>query len=534
MALFGNCELSKRSKSIGNKMKRCLSKASNPIPSAKTVNPEPNASSERSLTPEDLQEPRGRPEPGAYIDEQRLVNSWNTGEASTHASGKGFESLHSGSPDTYEGKVWREPGSIGDYVQDQNVVMHLDRDHSPKDIGSDSDITTSDHSNSSLVSKVRRRGKNCNFSERLAHEISGAQQTEDENLRNQVIRLQNELSESQAFVLSHIPQHKSLTETEATADFTYLCGAVEEWVDCTLGDAMEDGLAKKEMFSIDDAKSFLALIPKAGRDAFSYPHTDTFNVTAAILMFLQREVFTPELYGAITPVVDFLSGIEMSMMNMVPTRGVREYRTWHSETYTAIANHADFESHKKARVDMISGQLSSLLRILCPQIEERTRKNMIKTSIVEPAVSLAHKMSLSADIYTLEWTSLHNLTFLQRQNVQLYSHEGSDSLDLLSQGRPVKDIREGEELQYLFDYCPRLTVRVPKGDKFAGSKLLKRSKIIVALIKPSCKKLSPERDPRFYIPEVTFLQWLDFIARSYSASDNHDGSDMDMGGAKKS
>ena len=116
-------------------------------------------------------------------------------------------------------------------------------------------------------------------------------ENECEILRAQVIELQRNLQDAQDFIFSRQPRQQKLTETEAAEDFNTLCGSIEEWVDTKLGDALEEKTPTKARLHYTSAKMFLSLIPNRGREAFKYPETDMYNITAAILRFLCNEIF---------------------------------------------------------------------------------------------------------------------------------------------------------------------------------------------------------------------------------------------------
>ncbi|KAG4434715.1 hypothetical protein IFR05_009792 [Cadophora sp. M221] len=331
-------------------------------------------------------------------------------------------------------------------------------------------VVASRKDNSELKSEDRGKGD-----ERSVAEVLNASRNECQTLQSQVASLTVDLREAQDFIFSRISQQHTLTETEATKDFSSLCHAVEDWVDSTLGDIIEGRLVEK----LPIRETILL-------------GTDAYNVTAAVMMFLHVEVFEPELYGVLTiDQADFLSSIETSMRNMVPVRGASRNRTWHSSTYAAIANLPSFESSRKKRIDDLSNELASLLRLFDPPIESQVFQSMIRTSIVERAVSLAHKMFLSADIFTFGWTSRCKLQCSEQVDITSGPLKDLEAVNFLAAGKTVKILAEGEVMTYLFDMSPQLSVRAVRGGGFAEPKVLKKSKVLGAVVNPG-EMLKPE------------------------------------------
>src|SRR4051794_27259627 len=59
-------------------------------------------------------------------------------------------------------------------------------------------------------------------------------------LRKQIGDLSRNLQEQQEFIFSLQPRREQITGTEAAAEFGSLCASIDEWVDTTLGDAIDD------------------------------------------------------------------------------------------------------------------------------------------------------------------------------------------------------------------------------------------------------------------------------------------------------
>lgn len=150
-----------------------------------------------------------------------------------------------------------------------------------------------------------------------------ASQNECEILRAQVFELRKNLQDAHDFIFSLQPRQQKLTETEAAADFNTLCGSIEELVDRKLGEALEDRiLTKEKSVPSEPSTMLLSLIPYPGKEAFKYPETDEYNITAAVLQFLCNEIFNKEFYCPIGErEIEFVVSIEKSMRNLEPRRG---------------------------------------------------------------------------------------------------------------------------------------------------------------------------------------------------------------------
>jgi GAF domain-containing protein len=149
-----------------------------------------------------------------------------------------------------------------------------------------------------------------------------ASQNECEILRAQVLELRKNLQDAQDFIFSLQPRQQKLTETEAAEDFYTLCGSIEEWVDSKFGEALDGRILTKEKVLSEPLTKLLSLIPHPGKEAFKYPGTDEYNITAAILQFLCNEIFNKEFYCPIGDrEIEFMVSVEKSMRNIEPRRG---------------------------------------------------------------------------------------------------------------------------------------------------------------------------------------------------------------------
>ncbi|PBP17640.1 hypothetical protein BUE80_DR011588 [Diplocarpon rosae] len=342
-------------------------------------------------------------------------------------------------------------------------------------------------------------------------------QEECKILRAQETDLRERLREAEGIIFSQFPQERSITEVEARAKFVYICGAVEEWVDTMLLDAVEDRLLAGEKLDLSSqakAQRLFALIPAAGQEAMAYAGTDGYNLMAVIMMFLHREVFGNDLGGAVDEdTVKFIASIERDMRNLQPQRGPVTRRTWHTETYAAIANGPNFVNQRERRIDELVLRLSDILHIFVPRTSEGDFQLSLRTSIIEPAFSLAQKLSLSIDEYFLEWSDNHDLTFKKRYT-PLIGFQEFDIVDVRATSRVLKSIPERSMLVYISDMSPQLVLRAANGEVYGKRRVLKKPKILAAISQGDYHwpQMAPSRPGQ----EVTLLGWLEWTIHRQS------------------
>jgi hypothetical protein len=147
-------------------------------------------------------------------------------------------------------------------------------------------------------------------------------QRQCEILRDQVLRLKENLQDAQDFIFSLQPSQQILTEMEGTADFISLCASVEAWVDSRLRESLDDMVVTKGKVPLKASQVLLSLIPYPGEKAFEYPQTDEYNITAAILKFLCDTIFLKNFYCPIGALeTKCLLSVERSMRSLEPRRG---------------------------------------------------------------------------------------------------------------------------------------------------------------------------------------------------------------------
>jgi len=249
-------------------------------------------------------------------------------------------------------------------------------------------------------------------------------------------------------------------------------------VDRKLGDALEERTVTKEKLSYEPARRLLSLIPCHGKEAFRCPETDMYNIVAAILRFLCNEIFNEEFYSPIGHREQkFMVSVEKSMRNLEPRRDTITWRTWRSETYTAIASRPQFGQIREKRKELLTVTLTAMLGIFIPRAHNLNLQTSVRNTIIEPAFALAHKMHLSVDYFSIEWPKYHKLRS-DRGNGEFSDVELVD----LARRTTLKAPPSGN-IDYIFDITPQLVFQRVKADTCAEPKVLKKLRILVAVTK---------------------------------------------------
>jgi len=266
-------------------------------------------------------------------------------------------------------------------------------------------------------------------------------------------------------------------------------------------------LTKEKRPHVELSRMLLSLIPHPGKEAFKYPETDEYNITAAILRFLCGEIFNKEFYCHIgnREIESFMVSVETSMRNLEPRRDFIAYRTWRSETYAAIANRPGFDQLLTKRKDALTADLAAILGLFIPRYPMHKLQASVRNNIIEPAFALAHKMHLSVDNFSIEWSQYHDLRRDQRNHF-IGEFKDVELVDLLAEGKTLK-AHSSRNTVYIFDITPQLVFREVKADTYAGPKVLRKPRILVAVGKEG---QGHNREPQLYpVPDATVLDWLD-------------------------
>ncbi|KAG9233805.1 hypothetical protein BJ875DRAFT_441871 [Amylocarpus encephaloides] len=338
-------------------------------------------------------------------------------------------------------------------------------------------------------------------------------------LRDQVLELRKNLDDAQNFIFSLQPRSQILTETEAAEDFSSLCDSIEELVERKLGDALDDEIlikkGKQRQILLEPCNILFSLIPTPGKESFNCPGTDEYNISAAIVRLLYIEIFDREFYCAFgSAEMSFMQSVERSMRNLEPQRDHITYATWRSETYTAITNRHEFEEMREGMKGDLTARLTEILALFLSRPDKKNLYAEICQSIVNPAFTLAHKMHLSVDHFSLEWSRNHHLPFSQ----QLPFEDSNDFevVELQAGGTGVKTHKTpptSESIRYLFDMTPRLVLQRTKANSPGERKVLKKARLLCLDTKDGVN--SPRDLHSRSTSDPTVLSWLDKILSSH-------------------
>ncbi|KAF8862454.1 hypothetical protein BDZ45DRAFT_203481 [Acephala macrosclerotiorum] len=327
--------------------------------------------------------------------------------------------------------------------------------------------------------------------------------TQCRELTSQVKQLQKDLQDAHDFIFALQPRRPIITPAQAAEDYKSLCLNVENWVQTTLCDVLDKRrIPLSKDISPEQVEMFLGLISPAGWSAFQTPDSDEYNIIAAIMSFLCREIFDR---GFWCPMEDgslnMLDSIENSMRNLEPRRDFATVRAWRSETMAALVNRRGFLTRAQQQVDSLTSDLMALIRIFIPRIDENELFESLK-GIVEPATTLAHKFHVSIDKFDVEWTNLSPKN-VGGCDVTLY-----DCQNLLPPGRILKfPADQGKHIVYITDVCPGLSHHVVKADGYDEPQVLKKPKILVAATRwEDGAYTNPSTEDGEH---ATLLAWLD-------------------------
>jgi len=333
-------------------------------------------------------------------------------------------------------------------------------------------------------------------------------QEQNAQLRRQLEEAQKNLTDAQDFIFSLQRREQKITESEAAKEFNSLCMSVEDWVQTKLGDAIEKRLLKNEAtISGPLTRKLLSFIPQPGKEAFQYPDTDEYNVIAAIMNFLCIEIFDRDFYCPIEPgAMELLISIERSMRNLEPRRDLITWRSWHSETFTAITKRHEFAKQRQLRSAKLSADLVAMMELFLPRSDHRRMRLSVQSTIIEPALQLAHKMHLSVNKFTVVYTSYHGSKREKRHPLPRDSSP-FECVTISPPGKVLKfPVSEGA-VTYLFDLSPELVCKAVKTDSYGEPRVLKRARVLVAVTKDGetfdHATSLPSREP------PTLLGWME-------------------------
>ncbi|KAL4886655.1 hypothetical protein BJY04DRAFT_178097 [Aspergillus karnatakaensis] len=337
---------------------------------------------------------------------------------------------------------------------------------------------------------------------------------ENNLLRSKITELQHDLHEAQDFLFSLQPRLQTLTEAEAVEEYQSLCAAIEDWVDQKLADSLEEMEVAGEP-KVRDIQMLMELIPNPGKIAFNTRQTDTDNIQAAILRFLTDAIFSQDFYCPLPrPEREFVTALERSMRTLQPRRDIRTCRYWRIETYTAASERPNFAEYAQERMWDLTCDMIKMLRVLAPKTDPNSLAKSFYETITKPACTLARKMHLSLDEFTLEWSPAHDQPQIDPATAYQKGAVNYDFVDLNSRKRiSVGELDpEAYRVRWMFDLAPKLVFRKLKVDSWGEGKVLARPKVLVRVVDLAKKKENAKKGKEEVEGDPTVLgaleRWL--------------------------
>ncbi|PMD20145.1 hypothetical protein NA56DRAFT_602060 [Hyaloscypha hepaticicola] len=342
----------------------------------------------------------------------------------------------------------------------------------------DDDLSRTSKSESELHSALEAA---CDRAEKLKDS-----QRECDILQRQVLELQRELRDAHDFVFSLQPKREQITESEAAAEFKSLFRMIEDWVETNLEDEIHArSILKQRGLQPSRIRRFLTLVSLPGQEASSCPETDVYNVIAVILKFLCIEIFDKDFYCPVEEgAMGFLNSILMSMRNLEPRRDLSTWRRWRSETLTALAGRPEFAAQRKHQVNYLVTELTNILLIFIPRSDLQKLGPSVHSVIIEPALTLAHRLQLSVDKFSLSWTAFGG-TRPEMRSIDPRDYSSFDCVNILQSGKAMKPqaVAAAGTIKYMLDLTPALIFEAVKANAFADPRVLNRARILVAATK---------------------------------------------------
>lgn len=168
-------------------------------------------------------------------------------------------------------------------------------------------------------------------------------------------------------------------------------------------------------------------------------------------------------------------------------------RHWRIETYEAASARSGFTEYAETRMWNVSLHIVKALLLFAPKSTLEALMKSFFEAIAKPAFSLARKMHLCFDEYTLEWSAYHDralqdagATFEKENSERFQNYEFVSLTDrkVLREKPKPGDDGEGVRVRWLFDMAPKLVFRRLKADAWSEGKVLVKPKVLVRVYKP--------------------------------------------------
>ncbi|KAH6604198.1 hypothetical protein Trco_007644 [Trichoderma cornu-damae] len=275
-------------------------------------------------------------------------------------------------------------------------------------------------------------------------------------------------------------QRKDITEAEAREAYRNLCGNVQRWVEHRIRPVLDDLASGHFRCQPSPAQStrFVSLMREPATSCLNAWNSDEYHFMALIMQYLWLVFFAKSFYCPLDDAdgettAAWIDELE-SAISKLP-RDISHCREWRSETLTALTSQKSFKSRKAAYLSLITEDLASLLSVVVPYLTAAELQGSLRTSIIDPAVDLAHRLQLSPNIFSFKWPARSARSKLDNYDCINLASGGA----AITSGEAGKSSEALENASYLFDVSPGLFVETVSGAKKAAAKAVCKPVVLV-------------------------------------------------------
>jgi hypothetical protein len=127
-----------------------------------------------------------------------------------------------------------------------------------------------------------------------------------------------------------------------------------------------------------------------------------------------------------------------------------------------LTSQKSFKSRRAAYLNLITEDLVSLLTVV------------VRTSIIDPAADLAHRLQLSPNIFSLRWPAR-----TARSKLDIYECINLADRAIINSGETGKSAEALKNASYLFDTAPGLFIETVSGAKKSTAKAICKPAVLV-------------------------------------------------------
>jgi hypothetical protein len=164
-----------------------------------------------------------------------------------------------------------------------------------------------------------------------------------------------------------------------------------------------------------------------------------------------------------------------------------------------MTNRPSFAKGRQTHSDKLSEDLAYMLSVflLDRRSDLKNFRCSVQDTIIEPALKLAHKMHLSVDRFTVQYTNLAKGNLGTRRRLPSESSPFEcTKLSPLGNKKLIFPVQEGI-ITYLFDLSPALIYEEAQTVAFREPRVLKQGRILVTVAKeePAPSTEARQREP---------------------------------------